>query len=113
MIFFVCIQINVIGRSARIRNFSTGLVYRKKSESLSLFLFCQKYLLKWHASEADELADGAALMLAMGDNLLLLLLCALEELAYVGEAEILFEIVKEAGIGDAEGTRGEVEDGWG
>lgn len=51
-------------------------------------------------------------MLAMGDNLLLLLLCALEELAYVGEAEILFEIVKETGIGNAEGTRGEIEDGW-
>lgn len=49
-------------------------------------------------------------MLAVGDDLVLLVGGALEELSYAREGMMLLEVGEEAGLGDAEGTRGVVED---
>lgn len=61
-------------------------------------LFGEKHLLIRDASEAGELTDGAALMAAVGDDLVLLFGGALEELGDAGEGVLLLEVGEEAGL---------------
>lgn len=68
-------------------------------------LFGEKHLLIWDAGEAGELTDGAALMPAVGDDLVLLFGGALEELGDAGEGVLLLEVGEEAGLGDAQRAR--------
>ena len=50
------------------------------------------------AGEAGELTDGAALVTAVGDDLVLLFGGALEELGDAGEGVLLLEVGEEAGL---------------
>ena len=76
---------------------------------VSCFLFGEKHLLIRDAGEAGELTDGAALMTAVRDDLVLLFGGALEELGDAGEGVLLLEVGEEAGLGDAQRTRDKVE----
>lgn len=73
-------------------------------------LFGAEDLLEGHAGETGELADGAAVMLAVGDDAVLVFEWSLEKFADVGERMVLLEVGQKAGLCDTQGSFGIVDD---